>query len=464
VRYRDRRPKVCRLINNIIERIMSLIPIEQEASEQPYQDELLTRVQRGLSAQGVADPNGQIATSVLTEIAPLIATRAETPKVQVEQGIDVYLPRFYRVKSHKATTSHRQESTFAKRENQVEEIPAALNLPSALSGKEKGKRTTARATTASKTKIGSTAQGRFNSKNFLRSQQVGEVAKEDFAACGRFGVENLPTDQQTGGALQNVPERANSNLPIRADSGYIYPLKNGIGNGEKNKINNTNYISVPDPVLHVSTSAVEQRIPDVSLPIAHPSIRHQALALATLIEGNDKNLGAFVELLRKYDLQAIRAGAIATLVRKHFPGGRRALRAPGGYFTRQVQRFQEALPEQMARLLEIYAQASYEEIEAALEKQAQAQTVHQQPGVFVASQISSRSRQGKPMDEGMATKLAGRIAAEDPYVQVKGICKVQDGTYAVKVYIDPVEYYYCSIEEWETYHAEMQALEQEVFR
>jgi len=82
----------------------------------------------------------------------------------------------------------------------------------------------------------------------------------------------------------------------------------------------------------------------------------------------------------------------------------------------------------------------------------------------VASQISSRSRQGKPMDEGMATKLAGRIAAEDPYVQVKGICKVQDGTYAVKVYIDPVEYYYCSIEEWETYHAEMQALEQEVFR
>ncbi len=113
-------------------------------------------------------------------------------------------------------------------------------------------------------------------------------------------------------------------------------------------------------------------------------------------------------------------------------------------------------------LLETYAQASYEEIDAALEKQAQAQTVHQQSVVSPVSQPTSSSRRGKPMDEAMATKLARRIAAEDPYVQIKGACKMPDGTYAVKVIIDPVEYHFRSVEDWEIYYTEMQELDQEV--
>lgn len=461
LRYRDRRPKICRLINNIIGRIASLIPIEQEAGEQPYQNELLKRVQRGLSAQGVADPDGHIALSILTEIAPLIATRAETPTAQVEQGITDFLPRFYR-KSHKATPSGRQEAT--QRENQDQEISGTLNLPGGLSRNEKGRRTPARATTATRTTIAATAQGRFNPKNLPCNQQVGGEAREDVVTSGRFVKENLPANQQTREPLQNIPACVDANLPVSVDSGKISPFTNGIGIGKNYTRKLTNYISVPDPVLQATTPPVEKRIPDVSLPIAHPTIRHQALALATLIEGNEKNVGAFVKLLRKYDLQAIRAGVIATLRRKYFPEGRKALSAPGGYFTRQVQRYQDALPEQMVEVLETYAQASYEEIEAALEKQAQAQAVHRQPGVFGPSRTTSRSRQGLPMDEGMATKLAERIAGEDPDVQVKGICKLQDGTYAVKVYIDPVEHGFCSIEEWETYHAQMQALEQGVSR
>lgn len=484
VRYRDRRPKVRRLINNIIERITSLIPIEQEACEQqPYLDELLARLKCVLSAQGVSDSSGQIALGILTEIAPLVIEHAETQAVRSEEEIDMYLPRFYQVRGLEVTTSYQQESPSTQGENQVEETPVVLNLPGSLPGE----RTTSRATggsrecgrfcmpnlsdihpggksesiTASATSTRSTAQGRFNPKNLLSIRQAGEVAKEGFAECGRFAVEHLSADQQAGEAFHNVSESADPNLPTRVDSGQIHPLNNGIGNGKKNNSKNTNDISVPDPVLQASTSAVEQRIPDVLLPIAHPSIRHQALALAMLIECNDQNVGAFVELLRKHDQQAIRAGAIATLLRKHFPAGRRALRAPGGYFTRQVQRFQDALPEQMMELLETYAQAPYEEIDAALEKQAHAQTVHQQSAVSLVSQPASYSRRGKPIDEAMATKLARRIAAEDPYVQVRGTCKMPGGTYAVKVFIDPVEYHYRSVEDWEIYHTEMQSLDQE---
>ena len=68
------------------------------------------------------------------------------------------------------------------------------------------------------------------------------------------------------------------------------------------------------------------------------------------------------------------------------------------------------------------------------------------------------------MDEGMARMLARRIVAEDSHVQVKDICKREDGTYAVNVFIDPVEHNFYSIEEWATYHAQMLALEQEASR
>ena len=70
-RYRDRRPKVRRLIHSIIERLASILPVEQEAGKQSYQEELLAGVKRGISSQGIVDPEGQIALSILAEITPL---------------------------------------------------------------------------------------------------------------------------------------------------------------------------------------------------------------------------------------------------------------------------------------------------------------------------------------------------------------------------------------------------------
>ena len=171
-----------------------------------------------------------------------------------------------------------------------------------------------------------------------------------------------------------------------------------------------------------------------------------------------------MKLLRENDLLAIKAGVIETLLRKYFTGGRQALRAPGGYYTRQVQQFQTAIPEHIAELLDVYAHSSYEEIEAALKKQAQA--IHRQSGAFGSSRSRaiSPNRQGQPMDEEMARTLMRHIVAEDPHVQVKDICKLEDGTYAVNVFIDPVEHKFYSIEEWDTYHAQMQMIEQEASR
>ncbi len=65
------------------------------------------------------------------------------------------------------------------------------------------------------------------------------------------------------------------------------------------------------------------------------------------------------------------------------------------------------------------------------------------------------------MDQATAEALARRIPLEDPYVQVRGVNRAQEGIYVVEVFIDPVEYRFGSIEDWEAYHAQMQELEQE---
>ena len=255
----------------------------------------------------------------------------------------------------------------------------------------------------------------------------------------------------------NILAGVDANLPINVNSAKIPTI--GIGNGNTSHRNSNKIIPVPD-------RDVEIHAPHISLPIAHPTIRQYAITLANLIEGSEKNVGAYVKLLQENDLCAIKAGVIATLLRKYFTGGRQALRAPGGYYTRQVQQFQKAIPEHIAELLDVYAHSSYEEIEAALKMQAQAQAVHRQSGAFGSSRSRTQPtiRQGQPMDAGMARTLMRRIVAEDPHVQVKDICKLEDGTYAVNVFIDPVEHKFYSIEEWDTYHAQMQMIEQEASR
>lgn len=108
-RYSDRRPKVRRLIHSIIERIASILPVEQEAGKQSYQEELLAGVKRGISSQGIVDPEGQIAMSILAEITPLFTNYADTSTARGEQRIAEYLPKYYTVKP-----SDQQENLLRK--------------------------------------------------------------------------------------------------------------------------------------------------------------------------------------------------------------------------------------------------------------------------------------------------------------------------------------------------------------
>jgi hypothetical protein len=457
--YLHKRPKLLSLIDNMIERISSLTQADQAdkerlpVAEQGYplsnSMELLAPIQRVLFSEGVMDLGGHIATRILEVFArATMASNGKDMQFASSFTSENLPPQLENVSGVDSAVYEPTQHTVP-----VSSLGRFLmgNLPTRCQGGDRELVTDSTSTKCSRSLV----------SNLPSNQQTSEEIEPDSTEGGRFVISNLIATRETERASHAAFEPAGLNLPGRVDSEKISPL-NGNGNGDKYINNNTNYLSDPVPVLQASTSEVEQLTLNVSLPIAHPTIRHQALALARLIEGNEENVGAYVKLLRKYDLQAIKAGVIATLQRKHFPEGRKALRAPGGYFTKQVQRYQDALTEQMVEMLETYAQATYEEIDVALEKHAQVQAEHLQTEVLGLSQAVSRTKQEQPMDERVATKLAERIAAENPYVQFKGTRKMQDGSYTVKVYIDPVEYDFCSIEAWEIYHAQLQALEQEV--
>jgi hypothetical protein len=483
--YCDRRPKVRRLINKIIARFMSLIQLEpeQEVSEKlPDQDETLMRVQHVLTSRGVIDPDGQIALCIVTEIAPLFASHGGPSALQVEQGVHVYLPRFYELRSRETTTSQ-QESSSIEGKNLVEEVPA-VSLPSA-SSEAKGSRTTPRPTAESresgrfcmpnlsimlprgqdelatvKTMTYETACERSDPENLPNGPRTGKAAGKASTRKGRFSAPNLLTNLQAEDPSQADPGLTSMNLPLKGDSETLLSNGNGNGNGDKNRNNIS--LSHPDPVpvkKPRKRSNENRQLSPMPRRLANAGLISQAKTLAQLIEGSEENLGAYITLVKQHQPQTLRAAVIATLLRKHWPQGKGVLRKPGGYYTRRVQQFQHAIPEPILSLLQTYKQVSYEEIDAALGTQAHMQAARQEPGIPVR-QGTIRPKRGIPMSKARAEVLARRIPLEDSSVQVRGLYE-EDGIYAVRVYIAPVEHLFASIEDWEYYHAQMQLLEQE---
>jgi len=193
--------------------------------------------------------------------------------------------------------------------------------------------------------------------------------------------------------------------------------------------------------------------------LANADLIKQAKTLALLIEGDEGNLGAYIALIKQHQPRILRAAVIATLLRKYWPEGKGVLMKPGGYYTRRVQQFQHVIPEPILSLLRTYEQASYEEIDTAMSTQAYEQAPSQEPGT-PARQGAIRPERGAPMNKATAEALALRITQEDSYVQVRDVCK-EEGIYAVKVYIAPLEHLFASVEDWEHYHDQMQLFEQE---
>lgn len=488
--YSSKRPRMLSLVKRIIEQITPFLQPKQteERREQDAQHAaLLLCVQRAMHVRGIADPDGQHAMSIVMEIEAhalepagvMTTSRTEMEKLE-GQAMDAVSPSRVRELALPATPKESIEVGRSEQSDRQQHTPnlfCALPAPSLLQS------VPVKAAHASAMTDDSDAAQRIvvappEEQHPLRSSVPPSAKRSRFLSLnphlpprqplGKL-MKASPSEQQrgekkrsvhlyageSGGVDSKYPDHASSG---RVDSAKILPF---IGIGDKNTITTTQSLSDPDPV---QAEAIIGEGPSTALALSlipHPSTHRQARTLAHLIEGGEKNVGAYIALLKDCDPWTLRAAVIATFLRKYFPGGMGALKKPGGYFTRRVQQYKHSVPEQITALVEQYAQASLEEIDAALQRRAQVGVAKGFAAPARAFQPMFHSRGGKPLDEASATALAQRIQGEDPYVQVKGTSRVADGTYAVKVYIDPVEYDFYTVEDWEIYHAEMQVLDQE---
>jgi hypothetical protein len=469
-RYRQKRPRMRRLVDNIIERIA---PFLQEEPEQfAYSAELLHRVRYVLATQGVADPKGLIAQHIVTEIATFVTVAADNNVSQEIRTTAPFTPRESTPTSiptkckvgrygqnvpdispgqntgKRAGSSVGDQDQVVEKERFVEE-----NLPSGGTLEERASPPSCASAPSS------TRYGRFQAPSSSSCQHTETKKVQLLPGPGRFGGKNLPTNQYEGKRYQASSNPTRQNLPDTVDSRkHIQFNGNGIGNRDYSDI--TQSTPDPDPVETASILDDTLSASPIAPLLTHPSMRQQARSLALLIEGNEENVGAYIALCKAHEPQTLRAAVIATLLRKHFPGGQGALKKPGGYFTRRVQQFRHTLPEQILVLAEAYAKASYEEIDVALGAQAHEHTQQQLAGP-VQNRDMSLPWRGEPMDRVAAEALSRRIAQEDTYVQVAGTCRMPGDRYAVKVFIGQLEHCFCSAEDWVDYHTEMQTIDQE---
>lgn len=469
-RYHQKRPRMRRLIDNIIERIAPLLQEEQELFA--YSAELLNRVQYVLATQGVADLNGLIAQHIVTEIATFVAVAVEknvsqenrtTVPFTARESTPTRIPTKCKGRRYgqklpgifPGQNNGKRSGSSAGDQDQVVEKErfAEENLPSGGPLEERGSPPSCTSAPSS------TRYGRFQAPRSSPCQHIETKKEQRFVGQGRFGGKNLPTNQYEGKRYQASSNPTWQNLPDKVDSTKNIQLNgNGIGNIDYSDI--TQSTPDPDPVETASILDDTLSASPIAPLLTHPSMRQQARSLALLIEGNEENVGAYIALCKAHEPQTLRAAVIATLLRKHFPGGKGALKKPGGYFTRRVQQFRHTIPEQILVLAEAYAKASYEEIDVALGAQAHEHT-QQQLAATAQNRDMSLPWRGEPMDRVAAETLSRRIAQEDTYIQIVGICRMPGDRYAVKVFIGQLEHCFCSAEDWVDYHTEMQTIDQE---
>lgn len=272
--YRTKRPRVRRLVNNVIERLATLVQTESEQKcykrpillqpdQPPCHTEILTRVQQVLAIKDIEDPDGQIATCIVTAVTPFIVTHIEAlSSTQEQQEVHAFFSQICPENQQGETTEHQESSSF-RRQEQIEKRPVRVNLPTTLS-REAGlqgsicrktgqprvdgrfsaqnlptllpKRESIHCNSPQKpTQL--VARGRFDSKNLHVPQPTGEVLENIFADDGRFTVPNLPANQQSGDSPKHAPELMSMNLPLKVDSEDLLLNGNGNGNGENNIMN-----------------------------------------------------------------------------------------------------------------------------------------------------------------------------------------------------------------------------------
>lgn len=432
--YRSHRPHVGRLVETVIERLGDLERDEMQqlhGAQDAFSAELVDLIEQALAAEGVQGETRQIAQRIAANtLHHFLVEKGQTTSTMVK-AVRKNLPAQAQEDSVREARSHEGSPSIPlnREEKGVPMHQARRNLH--------------------------VQDARIDS---LRDESIPLARRAQ--EKGRFRDEDLLAACQGEAVTARTPRSAHafvtSNLPASVDSAQPFPLR--IGNGQKYYNKSLVSDSVPD-----SHRSKEERKRPASQPFPLSGILAQTTKLAMFIEGDAKNERAYIKLIKNHPEQRRLAALIATLIRKHYPQGKGPLDRPGGYFTRRCQEYEETgIPDEFSELMTCCDQMPYRELEEEVKRAFQhlASITHRSLSRSTESSLFKPKR-GPVMDQATAEALARRIPLEDPYVQVRGVSRAQEGSYVVEVFIDPVEYRFGSIEDWEAYHAQMQELEQE---
>ena len=436
--YRSHRPHVGRLVETVIERLGDLERDEMQqlhGAQDAFSAELVDLIQQALSAEGVQGDTRQIAQCIAAKtMRHFQVERGQTTSTMVK-GVRKNLPL--------------QDQKDCGREalSREESAPVELNR------QEKG------------VAMHLVRRNLLINPARLDSQREESTLAESVQEAGRFRDENLSASCQAEAVAVHTCRpahaRATSNLSAGVDSAKPLPLR--IDNGKKNN----NKRSATDSVIVIDSPAQIEKSTAIvsSAPSSQSEIPVQAAKLALFVEGMDNNLGAYINLIKNHPEQRRRAALIATLIRKHYPQGKRPLDRPGGYLTACCKEYAKAgIPNEFAELVTQCIHLSYSELEEVVKRTYQHLASMSQCSPSGSTETSLfKPKKGPAMDKDAAETLARRIPQEDSYVQVKGVWEVCHGegkAYVVGVMIPPLAYVFSSSQDWEDYHAHMQTIDE----
>ena len=434
--YRDHRPKVRRMLKNVTGRLQGILKDSarsDRSNQQSFSLELIDCIQQALSSVGIQENNQQIAGCIAAKIAHYIPTERKQTICLVAKGGRENLP---------------QENQGDFEPNALPNEESAAHLPR--------RRGNAKHIQQNLPEVLSRVDSHYEESTVWQAleREKGRFSDTDLPLVDSMVADNSPVVFSPDASPED------ENLLQQVDSqGATSFIGNGIGN------KNYKYMSLPDPVI-VPPVADELRMPRVDSPLPHHIVVSQARQLALFVEGDErKDQGAFIKLVKDFSPRVRMAALLATMVRKHYPQGKDALRKPGGYYTQRCKEFQAyGVPNELVGLVGRCIDLPYCEVEGLVKAsfrhlESRNRGLHHEDDETAAI----KPKRGIPMDKTTADALAVRISQEGPYAQVKGVQDVRHAegiAYVVQVTIGRADWDFASVEDWEYHHAQVQSLDE----
>jgi hypothetical protein len=419
--YLEKRPRVRRLVQKIIERIAPLTPVDTgqpsliehsllHPNPSPLPTVLLSRIQRGLSSMGVEDPDGHIAMCVAEEVV---------------------------------RTDQISQQDFSQNTSMGRFAPENLPTPQ----KESGGKADSCSTESTPYDVLVTAPSRSGELNLPRSQQPDHAGMD---SC------ELASTPPSTNAIAHAGFAA-TNLAAQEDAIELDSLRANV--------------------------TINQYSKYITLMMTNVTLREQFQRfLATILDDDETQWRRYNPLFRELSCtiplepEAITAALVETLVIRH---SYQSLTKPGGYFTKSCRVYCKKIPSHVRDLLKTYGHMTYEALLSSLKTD-----VTQHISQDLSSQrksvrlgyactpygFSAQGKGGRWMKQGLAEKqetmseleakaLEAQIKREAPFVQIQGIRRTFQTTYALDVNIDGVPWAITSKREWDRYFGELRACE-----